>query len=62
MSGLIGLRVIMLVLIIYSMETINLKLNAKVGENINPEIKQISFTINRPWYLSNFMFINYLYL
>ena len=38
------------------------ELNAKVGENINPEKKQISFTINRPWYLSNFMFINYLVL
>ena len=38
------------------------ELNAKVGENINPETKQISFTINRPWYLSNFMFINYLVL
>ena len=36
------------------------ELNAKVGENINPETKQISFTIDRPWYLSNFMFINYL--
>jgi len=38
------------------------ELNAKVGDNINPETKQISFTINRPWYLSNFMFINYLVL
>ena len=38
------------------------ELNAKVGENINPETKQILFTINRPWYLSNFMFINYLVL
>ena len=38
------------------------ELNAKVGENINPETKQISFTINRPWYLSNFMFINYIVL
>ena len=38
------------------------ELKAKVGENINPEVKQISFTINRPWYLSNFMFINYLVL
>lgn len=38
------------------------ELKSRVGENINPELKQLSFTINRPWYLSNFMFINYIVL
>ena len=40
--------------------TYKFELKSKVGENINADTKQISFTINRPWYLSNFMFINYL--
>lgn len=31
----------------------------KIGESVNSKINKINFTINRPWYLSNFMFINY---
>ena len=42
--------------------TYKFELKSKVGEIINADTKQISFTINRPWYLSNFMFINYLVL
>ena len=35
------------------------ELKAKKGDLINPQIKSISFKIAKPWYLSNFMFINY---
>ena len=35
------------------------ELKTKNGGLINPEIKSISFQVARPWYLSNFMFINY---
>ena len=31
----------------------------KIGESVNSKINKVNFTINRPWYLSNFMFINY---
>ena len=31
----------------------------KIGESVNSKINKVIFTINRPWYLSNFMFINY---
>ena len=35
------------------------EVRTKNGSMINPEKKQISFIILRPWYLSNFMYINY---
>ena len=35
------------------------ELRTKNGNLINPEKKSISFQVARPWYFSNFMFINY---
>ena len=35
------------------------ELRTKNGDLINPEKKSISFQVARPWYFSNFMFINY---
>ena len=39
--------------------TYNFELRTKNGDIINPETKIVSFEIAKPWYLSNFMFINY---
>merc|ERR1712078_257658 len=35
------------------------ELKTKNGDLINPDIKTISFRIANPWYLSNFMLVNY---
>lgn len=35
------------------------KVKSRTAGSINPVEKQIKFTIDKPWYLSNFMFINY---
>ena len=46
--------------LLYGQYTFELK--TKNGELINSETKKISFTITRPWYLSNFMYINYTFI
>jgi len=38
------------------------ELKTKNGDLINPDIKTISFRIANPWYLSNFMLVNYVLL
>jgi len=38
------------------------ELKTKNGDLINPDIKTISFRIANPWYLSNFMLVNYFLL
>ena len=38
------------------------ELKTKNGDLINPDIKSISFRIANPWYLSNFMLVNYVLL
>lgn len=38
------------------------ELRTRNGDLINPETKMISFRISPPWYLSNFMLINYVLL
>jgi DNA-binding CsgD family transcriptional regulator len=38
------------------------ELRTKNGDLINPEVKILSFEISPPWYLSNFMLINYFLL
>ena len=35
------------------------ELKTKNGDLINPDVKTISFRIGSPWYLSNFMLVNY---
>jgi DNA-binding CsgD family transcriptional regulator len=39
--------------------TYTFKVKSRTAGSINPVEKQIKFTIDKPWYLSNFMFINY---
>ena len=39
--------------------TYTFKVKSRTAGFINPIEKQIKFTIDKPWYLSNFMFINY---